>query len=99
MNSQILHHLTDTIYFGAVGLCDSCGLGQLIFNNTTYICTQTAAWDKCDYEQKEPQRLPTTIPERLQAKYPFLKSDEPVRTRVVHSIRMVDEHGNDLVYG
>lgn len=91
--------MTDAIYFGALGLCERCGLGQLIFNNTTYICTQTAGWDKCDYEIKEPQRLPVVIPERLQAKYPFLKSDAPVRTRSLHSFRTVDEYGNDLVYG
>lgn len=99
LNHQILHHLTDTIYFGALGLCERCGLGQLIFNNTIYICTQTGAWDKCDYEQKEPERLPTTIPKQLQLKYPFLKSNGPVRTRALHSFRMFDEHGNDLVYG
>lgn len=98
-NCQILHHLTDTIYFGALELCQRCSLGQLIFNNTTYICTQTDGWDKCDYEVKEPERVSTTIPERLQMKYPFLKSNGPVRKRAVHSFRTVDEHGNDLVYG
>lgn len=91
--------MTDIIYFGALGLCERCGLGQLIFNNTTYICTQTGGWDKCDYEVKEPQRLPVTIPEQLQTKYPILKVDESVRKRVLHSFRTVDEQGNDLVYG
>lgn len=91
--------MTDTIYFGALGLCEQCGLGQLIFNNTTYICTEMASWDKCDYEVKEPQRLPVTIPQQLQLKYPFLNLNGAVRTRALHSFRTIDEHGNDLVYG
>lgn len=87
------------MYFGALGLCERCGLGQLIFNNNTYICTQAGGWDKCEYEVKEPERLPVTIPERLQTKYPILKSNESVRARVLHSFRTVDENGADLIYG
>lgn len=91
--------MTDIIYFGTLGLCEKCGIGQLIFNNSKYICTHVTGWDKCDNEVREPQRLLVTIPPNLLTKYPFLKTDSTVRTRALHCFRTIDESGNDLVYG
>lgn len=93
-----MHHLTDVIYFGALDPCHSCGTGELIFVNSTYVCSHVSVWSKCSNEVKEPQRRSTIIANHLLAKYPFLKTGQPVRTRLLHSFRLTDENGLDLVY-
>lgn len=95
---QLLHHLTDVIYFGALGPCKSCGTGELIFVNSTYVCAHVSAWSKCSNDVKEPQRRSAFIGSYLMAKYPFLKTNQPVRTRALHSFRLTDENGLDLVH-
>ncbi|KAJ6649063.1 Poly [ADP-ribose] polymerase [Pseudolycoriella hygida] len=99
--NQILHHLTDVLFFGRLDRCSKCESGQLIFDNSTYICTKEKAWDRCDYETKEPYRRPMSISERFIVKYPFLilYNNAAVNNRVLHCFRTVDENGNDLVYG
>lgn len=96
---QMLHHLTDVIYFGALGPCDVCGTGELVFVNSTYVCSHmVSAWSKCSNDVKEPQRRSTIIANHLLARYPFLKTNQPVRTRALHSFRLTDENGVDLVH-
>lgn len=97
---QILHHLTDVIYFGALNQCDSCGTGELIFANSTYVCSHISNWSKCSNDVKMPQRRPIYISNDFLHKYPFLMpySHSVLRTRALHSFRLTDENGQDLVY-
>lgn len=97
-SKKLLHHLTDVIYFGALNPCESCVTGELIFVNSTYVCSHISAWSKCSNDVKEPQRRCTHISDHILAKYPFLKTDQPVRTRALHSFRLTDENGHDMVY-
>lgn len=76
--------------------------GQLIFNNTNYICTGVGAWTKCDYQVKEPARKTTRLPKEILTKYPDLRSFSKMlssKPRILHSFRTTDESGNDLVHG
>ncbi|XP_055300035.1 poly [ADP-ribose] polymerase-like [Sitodiplosis mosellana] len=95
---ECLHHLTDIILYGALQACSECGIRSLVFADTTYLCSHVRTWSKCSNEVKEPQREITVIPGPLLKKYPFLKLNRPVRTRALHSFRLTDENGQDLVY-
>ncbi|XP_031626910.1 poly [ADP-ribose] polymerase-like [Contarinia nasturtii] len=95
---DLLYHLTDIIMFGALSPCNKCNTGELIFANSDYKCMQISNWSNCGNNVKEPLRRPTIISSNLLAKYPFLKTNQPIRTRVLHSFRLVDENGQDLVY-
>lgn len=97
--SKIQHHLTDVIYFGALKKCEKCPRGKLIFNNWIYKCTYASGWLTCDNEVMEPKRIKAKIPAKIVQKYAFLQCDLSVRIRVLPAFRMIDEHGNDLVYG
>lgn len=70
----------------------------MIFVNSKYVCFHVSAWSKCGNKVKVPHRKCTLIANHLLAKYPFLKTRQPVRTRVLHSLRLTDENGHDLVY-
>lgn len=93
-----MNRLTDLIMFGVPQPCSECGTLSLVFANTTYLCTHLTVWSKCSNDVKEPQREVAVIPRKLLKKYPFLKENQPVRTRALHSLRLTDENGEDLVY-
>ena len=96
---QILHQLTDVIYFGALKKCNRCENGQLVFCNWRYKCTNGTGWTKCGNEVKEPERYCAWIPELWRQNYPFLVKHCGIRTRELHAFRFFDEQDNDLVYG
>lgn len=96
----MLHRLTETIYFGRLLTCDKhyC-LGNLYFNNTTYSCSNWLQWGKCDNNIMQPKRTISYIPYSLWNKYPFLqKNSLRIRTRVLHTLRTIDENGEDLIH-
>lgn len=97
---QTLHHFTDILYFGALVECPKCP-GKLIFENSTYVCTQVSSWDKCDYAVKTPRRFiarDLSFPSILR-KLPYLNVKlSTMRTRVLHCFRLIDENGTDLVH-
>lgn len=93
---QILHRLTDVVYFGALKTCKKCKQSDLMFCNWIYKCSQESGWSTCGNEVKEPPREKAEIPPELLTKYPFLRC--AVRTRALHPFKFVDEHGNDLIY-
>lgn len=95
---QLLHHLTDVLYFGSLNPCEMCGTEELIFANSTYVCSHITAWSKCGNDVKEPQRRSTIVHPYLMEKYSFLRTNQPVRVRALHSFRLTDENGTDLVF-
>lgn len=96
--NQLLHHLTDVLYFGALDPCDKCKTGELQFGNSGYVCTKVSNWSVCGNVVKEPKRRSIHLTEDLLAKYPFLPSHRPIRVRALHSFRLTDDNGLDLVY-
>lgn len=94
---QILHHLTDILYFGALNNCAKCYVGAMFFNNTTYSCSAYSVWGKCNNDSKEPQRRKAFIRYQMSNKYPFLESMSRLHTRALHHFRFEDESGADLV--
>lgn len=96
---QIVHLLADIIYFGATPKCEKCGKGQLIFINWTYKCTHEMEWSMCGNEVNEPARSLAKIPEMINLHQRFLEGKRGVRTRALHQFRMLDDQGNDIVYG
>lgn len=93
---QILHHLTDIIYYGAMKPCTKCIRGNLIFCNWTYKCTHVTSWASCDHEVKKPMRSLARIPVDLGN---HLNLSQITRNRTLQSFRMTDEDGTDLVFG
>lgn len=69
----------------------------MYFNNTVYSCSTSNSWGKCDNDVKEPKRLSAYVLYAQTKKYPFLNANYRVRTRAMHSFRIVDENGTDLV--
>lgn len=80
---QILHHLADVIYYGALEPCTQCTNGRLVFRNSAYFCNGTISeWARCDNCVKEPERRTTLIPQQIRNLYPCLAETFPVQTRV-----------------
>lgn len=77
--------------------CAKCYKGRMFFNNTTYSCSGASYWGKCDNDLKEPKRRSVYVPYQMTKKYPFLPIILSVRTRALHSFRIEDENGIDLV--
>lgn len=61
--TQILSHLTDIIYFGALPPCSVCKNGKFVFDNSGYRCTgYDSVWSKCVNTVKSPARVAVEIP-------------------------------------
>lgn len=93
---QILHHLTDILYFGALDNCAQCYIGKMFFNNTTYSCSAYSIWGKCNNDSKEPKRRKAYVSYQLCRKFPFLESMSRLHTRALHHFQFEDESGADL---
>lgn len=87
-NSEVLDHVTDILYFGALKRCETCKDGKFIFNgNSAYTCTgQISEWAKCDNISKEPKRSVAKVPKYLQDQFSFLAKKSKVRTRALKSV-------------
>ncbi|XP_031628011.1 poly [ADP-ribose] polymerase-like isoform X2 [Contarinia nasturtii] len=100
--NEILHALTEIIYYGKLSTCEKC-YGRLIFNNTTYSCTKILEWGKCSNNINEPKRFQAYVRYEICRKYPFLDSyivlfiAKNVRTRALHPFRFENENEIDLV--
>lgn len=84
---QVLDHVTDVIFFGAIKPCTKCKNGNFIFGNSSYYCNgNLSEWAKCDNTVKEPERTPVTIPQYIKDEYSFLAKKFPIQTRAVKDI-------------
>lgn len=89
-NSEVLDHVTDVIYFGAIKSCTKCKNGNFIFGNSSYLCTgNLSEWAKCDNIVKEPERLPVKIPQYIKDEFSFLAKAFKVKTRAVRNVPAV----------
>lgn len=87
---QILSHLTDVMYFGAMAPCSVCKNGNFVFVNTIYCCNgNVSEWLKCVNTIKEPKRVPVQIPEKYQKS---LRGSFEVRTRILKSAPEINDH-------
>lgn len=75
---QLLDHITDMIYFGAIKPCEvtECNCGKFIFDgNTSYRCTgMLSVFGDCNKRVKEPERRPVEIPP-IYADFKFLNRE------------------------
>lgn len=87
-NAEVLDHVTDILYFGALKPCDTCKRGKFIFNgNSAYVCSgEISEWAKCDHVVKEPKRDVAKVPKYVQEKHSFLAKKFKVRTRALKSV-------------
>lgn len=87
-NAEVLDHVTDILYYGALKECQTCKNGTFIFNgNSAYLCTgQISEWAKCDNVTKEPSRQSVKVPKYIQEKYSFLSKKFKVKTRALKTV-------------
>lgn len=90
MLHQVLDHVTDVIFFGAIKPCTRCKNGNFIFGNSTYLCNgNLSEWAKCDNAVKEPERTAVKIPQYIKDEHPFLAKKFKVQTRAVRDVPAV----------
>ncbi|XP_055305205.1 poly [ADP-ribose] polymerase 1-like [Sitodiplosis mosellana] len=86
-NAQLLDHVTDVLFFGAIVPCKvkECKNGNFEFDgNTTYRCTgQLSGFGDCNNEIKEPERRPVKIPPEISEAYPFLHKEFKAESRAI----------------
>lgn len=83
---QILDHVADVLYFGALEKCNKCKNGRFIFDNSSYVCTgYVSAYFNCTNVVKVPQRKAVTIPYEVANAYPTImqKHTFQVKNRAV----------------
>ncbi|XP_055309208.1 poly [ADP-ribose] polymerase [Sitodiplosis mosellana] len=86
-NSEVLDHVTDVIYFGAIKPCTNCKNGNFIFGNTSYVCNgNLSEWAKCDNVVKEPERTQVKIPQYIKEEHSFLGKQFKVKARAVRNV-------------
>lgn len=56
-------------------------------------------WSMCGHEVDEPTRHLAVIPDIIKIHQQFLEGKRGVKTRALHQFRMMDDHGDDIVYG
>lgn len=92
---QILNHLADVLYFGAMRPCSMCKEGQFEFKNAIYTCNgNISEWSKCINTVKAPNRVPAQIPDKYRT---FLRGTFKVRTRILNDAPRIDDDEYEYV--
>lgn len=81
---QILYHVSDVIYFGAIEPCNKCKNGRFVFNgNSAYRCNGVlSGFGDCCEINISPTRRPVKIDDLVRDEHPFL-SEHNVKERAV----------------
>ncbi|XP_031628486.1 poly [ADP-ribose] polymerase-like [Contarinia nasturtii] len=85
--ANILNHVADIIYFGAIKPCKNCNANFIFDGNSGYLCQgYQSAWAKCNQILIEPERQSVKIPKDIQEKFPFLAKEFQIQQRTISSI-------------
>lgn len=85
VQQKILDHVTDVIYFGALGNCPLCKTGKFIFDgNASYCCNgNVSSYSKCTNKTEIPQRNAVQIPESIRDTHAFMKTKFKTKKRAI----------------
>lgn len=86
---QILYHVSDVIYFGAIEPCNKCENGRFVFDgNSAYRCNGfLSGFGDCVEINISPTRRPVKIDELVRGEHPFL-GDYNVKERAVKAAQV-----------
>lgn len=63
--TALLNRCADFLTFGAIGKCNKCGDGDMMFTKNGYTCNGTREWIPCANFKRNPKRFLCVIPENL----------------------------------